>query len=101
MQIAIQSIHFDADTKLIGYIQKKLEKLLTFYDEIINADVYLKVEKASNSNNKTLEVKINVQNQTLFCVEHCATFECAIDLAVESLKMQLKKYKSKLRAVNF
>ncbi|MGV3598908.1 MAG: ribosome hibernation-promoting factor, HPF/YfiA family [Bacteroidota bacterium] len=101
MQIMIQSIHFDADRKLIAYIQKRLEKLLTFYDNIIDASVYLKVEKSGDNNNKTLEVKLNVQNQTLFCEEHCRTFECAIDLAVESLKMQLKKYKDKLRAVNF
>lgn len=101
MQILIQSIHFTADQKLIDYINKRLEKLLTFHDNIIDANVYLKVENVTNENNKTLEVKLNVQNQTLFCEEHCRTFECAIDLAVESLKMQLKKYKEKLRAVNF
>lgn len=101
MQIMIQSIHFDADRKLIDYIQKRLDKLQTFYEEIIDASVYLKVEKSTGNNNKILEVKLNVQNQTLFCEEHCKTFECAIDLAVESLKMQLKKYKDKLRAVNF
>lgn len=101
MQISIQSIHFDADRKLIDYINKKLEKLETFYENIIDAIVYLKVEKSTDNNNKTLEVKLNVQNQTLFCVEHCRTFECAIDLAVESLKMQIKKYKEKLKAVNF
>lgn len=101
MQILIQSIHFTADQKLIEYINKRLEKLLTFYDNIIDANVYLKVENVTDEKNKTLEVKLNVQNQTLFCEEHCQTFECAIDMAVESLKMQLKKYKSKLRAVNF
>ncbi len=101
MQILIQSIHFTADRKLIEYINKKLDKLLTFYDDIIDANVYLKVENVSNEKNKTLEVKLNVQNQTLFCEEHCQSFECAIDLAVESLKSQLKKYKGKLRAVNF
>lgn len=101
MQILIQSIHFTADQKLIDYINKRLEKLLTFHDNIIDANVYLKVENVTDEKNKTLEVKLNVQNQTLFCEEHCQTFECAIDMAVESLKMQLKKYKSKLRAVNF
>jgi putative sigma-54 modulation protein len=101
MQILIQSIHFTADRKLISYINKKLDKLLTFYDDIIDANVYLKVENVTNEKNKTLEVKLNVQNQTLFCEERCQSFECAIDLAVESLKTQLKKYKGKLRAVNF
>ncbi len=98
MQIEIQSIHFDADQKLLDYITKRIEKLQTFYDGIIDATVYLKVDKSSDKTNKTLEIKLNVLNQTLFCEEHCTTFECAADLAIESLKVQLKRYKDKVLA---
>ena len=101
MEINIQSINFDADQKLLDYITKKITKLNTFYVGIINVMVYLKLEHDSeHKNNKTLEAKLNVHNQTLFCSEHCRTFECAIDLAVESLKVQLKKYKEKTTAVH-
>ncbi|MDX5321342.1 MAG: ribosome-associated translation inhibitor RaiA [Bacteroidota bacterium] len=99
MEINIQSINFTADQKLIEYIEKRLKKLTTFYDGIVDANVYLKVENVSNNNNKLLEVKLNVFHQTLFCSEQCRTFECAIDLAFESLKVQLKKYKEKSLAV--
>jgi len=99
MEINIQSIHFTADQKLIDYISKRINKLTTFYDGIVDANIYLRVENVSTNNNKLLEVKLNVFHQTLFCSEQCRTFECAIDLAFESLKVQLKKYKEKSLAV--
>ncbi|HCS21604.1 MAG: ribosome hibernation-promoting factor, HPF/YfiA family [Bacteroidia bacterium] len=99
MEITIQSINFTADQKLIEYINKRINKLATFYDGIVDANIYLKVENVTNSDNKVLEVKLNVFHQTLFCEEKCRTFECAIDLAFESLKVQLKKYKEKTLAI--
>ncbi len=99
MEITIQSINFTADQKLIEYINKRINKLATFYDGIVDANIYLKVENVTTSDNKVLEVKLNVFHQTLFCVEKCRTFECAIDLAFESLKVQLKKYKEKTLAI--
>jgi len=100
MEITIQSINFNADQKLLDYITKKIQKLSTFYDGIVDAIIYLKVENDSQNNNKNLEVKLNVYHQTLFCSEKCRTFECAIDLAFESLKVQLKKYKEKTLATS-
>jgi len=99
MEINIQSIHFTADQKLIDYITKRINKLTTFYDGIVDANIYLRVENVSTNENKLLEVKLNVSHQTLFCSEQCRTFECAIDLAFESLKVQLKKYKEKSLAI--
>lgn len=99
MEINIQSINFTADQKLIEYINKRLAKLKTFYEGILDATVYLKVVNDTHNNNKFLEVKMNVSHQTLFCSEQCRTFECAIDLAFESLKVQLVKYKEKSMAV--
>ena len=100
MEINIQSIHFKADQKLIDYITKKLHKLSTFHENIIDAQVYLKVEHASDNNNKILEVKLNVYGNAIFVEEHCRTFECAIDLAYEALRQQLVKYKDKLKATS-
>jgi putative sigma-54 modulation protein len=99
MEINIQSVNFTADQKLIDYISKRIEKLTTFYEGIVDAIVYLKVENVTTNNNKSLEVKLNVSNQVLFVSEQCRTFECAIDLAAESLKVQIKKYKEKSLSV--
>jgi putative sigma-54 modulation protein len=96
MKLQIQSIHFDADKKLIDYIQKKIDKLETFYDRIIDGEVYLKLDKDTQQENKIVEVKINIPGANLFVKERSRSFEAATDEALEALKTQIKKYKDKL-----
>ena len=36
MKIRVQSIRFDADKKLLDFIQKKVDKLGLFYDKVIS-----------------------------------------------------------------
>lgn len=97
----MHAIHFDADPKLLEFIQKKLEKLETFYDRITSGEVYLRLDKSENSKvkDKILEVKIKVPNAELFVKERGKTFEETTDLALEALKIQIKKYKSKRQEV--
>ena len=65
MKVQIQSIHFDADEKLIDFIQKKLDKLDTYYDRTIDAEVILKLNN-EGIENKTVEIKLNVPGGQLF-----------------------------------
>lgn len=96
MKLDIQSIHFDADRKLLEYIEKKLNKLETFYDNILGGEVFLRVTNDAKEN-KLVEVKLHVQNQSLFVKENSISFEAAIDMAENTLRGQLKKYKERLR----
>jgi putative sigma-54 modulation protein len=98
MEIVIQSIHFDADIKLLEFIQKKLSKLENLNDRIINADVYLKLDKADDKENKIVEVKLHLPGLDLFTKEQSRTFEESTDMCVESLKKQITKAKEKARA---
>ncbi len=98
MKLEIQSIHFDADKKLLEYIQKKLNKLETFYDGFVSGEVFLKLTSDAKEN-KLVEVKLHVNNQSLFVKEQSRTFEAAVDMAEDSLKAQLIKYKERLRNV--
>lgn len=95
MKIQIQSIHFDADKKLLDFIQKKLSKLETFHDRIIGGDVYLRVENNEELNNKTVHIKLALPGTTVMAKEQAPTFEEATDLAFEVLKRQLTKQKEK------
>jgi len=95
MKVKMQSVHFDADEKLLSYIQKKLDKLSTFYDRITNGEVILKLDNDGHNNNKIVEFIFHIPGDKLFVKEKSVTFEAAADLAVESLKRQLKKYKQK------
>lgn len=98
MEINISSVHFTADKKLIDFVTKKVNKLDTFFDGIINAEVTLKVLKPESVNNKMTEIKISIPvNGYLFAKKHGDSFEEATDLTVDALKKQLSKYKQKLK----
>lgn len=97
MKLQVQSIHFDADSKLLAYVQKKCDKLDSFFDRIQDGQVYLRIEKAGEPSLKSVEVKINVPGESLVAKEESYTFEEAIDLTTETLKRQVKRYKEKLR----
>lgn len=97
MKLQIQSIHFDADQKLLQFIQKKMDKLETFFDNIIDGEVYLKVENNDSKENKHVHIQLHLPaKNTLNVKEQAGTFEEAIDNAYETLARQLKKTKDKL-----
>lgn len=98
MKVDIQSIHFDADKKLLDFITKKVEKTQTFYEGIDKAMVYLRLEKDAQGENKTVEVKLNAGGYEVFAKENSNTFEAATDLVLDKVNAQVKKYKEKLQA---
>ncbi len=95
MKVQVQSIHFDADTKLIDFIQKKLDKLDTYYDRTIDAEVILKLNN-EGIENKTVEIKLNVPGDQLFANKTNGSFEAATDHCAEALRRQIKKHKEKV-----
>lgn len=96
MKLRVQSINFDATKALEAHIEKKTSKLNKLFDEIMNAEVYLKVVKPETATNKEAEIKISVPSGEFFASKVCDTFEEAVDLAVEALEKQIRKYKEKL-----
>ncbi|ADR22390.1 hypothetical protein MATR_37640 [Marivirga tractuosa] len=98
MKLQMHSIHFDADAKLIDFIQKRIDKLETFYDRFIDGEVFLRLDKDSNNANKIVEVKLNIPGNQLFAKEKSDSFEAGIDSASEALRRQIKKFKEKQMA---
>lgn len=98
MKTDIQSIHFKADAKLKDYISKKVDKLSTFYDGIVDSQVFLKVHNTSEKENKEVEIKVNARNNSFIKKETARSFEAATDLAVEALKRQVKRFKGKIQS---
>jgi putative sigma-54 modulation protein len=94
----IQSVHFNADKKLIDFINEKVSKLSQFHDGIVGSDVILRVDKSDNQSNKTAEIKLSVKGGQLFAKKQCETFEEAVDTAVDALRTQIKKAKDKSTA---
>jgi len=99
MKVKISSVHFDADQKLLNFIEEKVGKLETFYDKIIDSSVVLKIDKSSDKENKLAEIKLSVPGKDLFAKKQCKTFEEAVDEAVEALRRQVRKQKTKENAI--
>jgi putative sigma-54 modulation protein len=97
MEIKIQSIHFDATERLKAFIEKKVAKLEKSYEDIQKVEVQLKVVKPATALNKEASLTVNVPGNTLFVEKVCDTFEESIDQCVDSLKVQLTKFKEKQR----
>lgn len=98
MTIDFQTPNFKADHKLLTFITEKLQKLNRFNNKMVNSTVYLKVNNSVSGENKTIEIKVNLKDSQLFVVENHGTFEGACELAIDALKSQLAKIKTKASA---
>src|SRR5690606_4600656 len=97
MNVTVQSIKFDADQKLIDFIKRKTGKLEQFLDNIIEGVCYLRLENVEDEANKVVELKFNIPGSQLFAKAQAKSFEEATDVAVESLRRQISKHKTKTR----
>src|SRR5437868_15047696 len=97
MKIRVQSIHFNADQKLLEFIGEKVDKLVHFYDQILGGEVFLKLDKASDLQNKIVQIKLQIPGNDLITKHQCRTFEEATDLCVEALSKQIIRHKEKQR----
>ena len=95
MNIKIQSVHFAADKQLKEFISKKVEKLISIDDSIINADVYLKVDKPESFDNKIVEIKLHSSLGEYFAKKQANSFEESTDLVSHALRKQILKHKEK------
>ena len=75
MNVVIHPVHFDASSQLVEFINKKLTKLETFFDRIVEAEVFLKLESRQNVRDKIVEIKVHVPGKTLFVTKTAKTFE--------------------------
>jgi len=98
MEIKIQSIHFDATEKLQAFIEKKVAKLEKSYEDIQKVEVQLKVVKPATVQNKEASLTVTVPGNSFFVEKVSDTFEESIDLGIDSMRVQLQKYKEKTRS---
>ncbi|WP_118951373.1 ribosome hibernation-promoting factor, HPF/YfiA family [Taibaiella helva] len=99
MNVQIQTVHFDADQKLLEHVQKRLDKLKTFHDKITGVEVYLRLENLSQKvRDKVAEIKVSVPRRSLFAKHESKVFEESFDQAYDSLVAQIKKTKEKMYA---
>jgi putative sigma-54 modulation protein len=99
MNIQIHSVRFDADKKLIEFVNQKLIKLSLYSEDIVSTEVFLRLDNDQERENKVSEIKLEYPGGPLFARKQSKTFEEATDLAVDALKKQITKHKAKLKGV--
>jgi ribosome hibernation promoting factor len=96
MNVTIQTVHFEADGKLVDYVNRKMTKLNTFHDRIIKADVFLKLDNVVHTiKDKIAEIRVHAPGHHFFVKCTSKSFEESFDNAFESLVNQVKKKKDK------
>ena len=93
MEIKVQSIKFDADQKLLDFIDKKLGKINKFYEDVIRAEVNLSL--LPDPQNKNVKVRVFIPGNELVVERKADTFENAIVECAGVLKDLLVSEKEK------
>ena len=99
MNIKINSVRFSADNKLETFVNDKVKKLMQFYDDIIGAEVFLKLSNTQQPENKIAEIRLEIPGNDLFVKKQAKTFEQSTDNACDALRRQITKHKEKVRGV--
>jgi putative sigma-54 modulation protein len=99
MNTKIHSIHFDADSRLLDFIDQKIKKLQLFYEDIISSEVFLRLENVQDMENKIVEIRLEIPGNNVFAKKQSKTFEESTDLTIEALRRQLLKHKKKIGRV--
>jgi putative sigma-54 modulation protein len=99
MNVNIQTVHFDADSKLVSYIEKKVAKLTQYHDRITKVDVFLKLDNVVHTiKDKVAEIRVLIPRHEFFVKQSSKSFEESFDSALDSLITQIKRKKEKQAA---
>jgi putative sigma-54 modulation protein len=97
MNVNIQTVHFEADDKLVDYVSKKVQKLSTFHDKIVKVDVFLKLDNVVHTiKDKVAEIRVHIPGHDLFVKSSSKSFEESFENALDSITNQIKRKKEKL-----
>lgn len=89
MQINIVARHLDLTQAITDYVKKKVDKCQRYFDKLVWTQVILSVEKYR----QLAEIIMHAGRTTFRAKEESTDLYAAIDLAVDKLDKQLKKYK--------
>src|ERR1700746_2745556 len=99
MNVNIQTVHFDADNKLIDHVNRKLQKLNIFNGRIVEVNVFLKLDNVVHTiKDKIAEIRVHIPRHNFFVKSTSKSFEESFDDAFESIVSQIKRKKQKQAA---
>ena len=94
MQIAVNFRHMESSDAVRSYVEEKLSRVKKYIEEPIDAQVVLSVQKKIHHR---AEVTMVAKGLTMKSAEETGDMYAAIDLMVDKIERQLKRYKEKLK----
>ena len=93
MEIRVQSIKFNADVKLLDFVEKKFSRLEKFYDAVTSVDVALSL--LPEHDNKNVKVQVSIPGNTIVVEKNAKSFEDEVVDCADILKEKLVREKEK------
>ena len=93
MEIRVKSLKFDADQKLLDYVEKKVSKLSRFCDHLDEVEVTLSL--LNEPDNKEVKLQTRAYGQDLLIERSASTFEDAVTEVVDLMKEKIVRTKEK------
>jgi putative sigma-54 modulation protein len=97
MKVDVHAVNFTVDRKLVDFIQQRMDKLEKYWDRVVSADVFLKLDNNSEKENKIVEIMMHVPGDDFRVQKQCKTFEEAMDQTADAIERLLVKRKEKTR----
>ncbi|MDD5091389.1 MAG: ribosome-associated translation inhibitor RaiA [Candidatus Wallbacteria bacterium] len=98
MKMIIQSKNINLNNALKEYAEKKFVNLKKYFENILEIDVTFGYEQSkSPEKSHFIEVTLWTNGMTLHAKKRAASSTACVDLAVERLEKQVKRYKDKLK----
>jgi len=98
MKINIHSIDFTFSQKLNELLHKKLQKFGRLCGDAISIEVMLRLDKSDIKANKVCGIRLVIPGNDMLSRAQCRTFEETIAQAVDALKRQIEKRKTRIIA---
>jgi putative sigma-54 modulation protein len=96
MTVNIHAVNFEADSKLLDHVNKKILKLSNHHDRIIKVDVFLKLDNViHNIKDKVSEIRVTIPRHEFFVKQSSKSFEESFDWALDYMLTQIQKVKEK------
>ncbi|MBN9429382.1 MAG: ribosome-associated translation inhibitor RaiA [Burkholderiales bacterium] len=91
MNLAISGHHVSVTPALREYVTNKLERIRRHFDQVIDVNVFLSIDKLVQK----AEITLHVRGKDLFAEASHGDLYAAIDSLIDKLDRQILKYKDK------
>ena len=96
MEINLKTLKFDADQKLVEFVNKKVARLEKFFPSGSEQTAEVTLSLGTNPDNKEAKIQVHIPGQELIIERQSHSFRQAVTDCVDAMKEKLTRAKEKL-----